>query len=153
MKNLIELPIEELRERVQLIERAAVASRVVSVDGLAAIANADPAAPDAAETKPAPKKRAPRKKAAPKAAPKEEKPADEPEDDTSEDQDDAPQEDDAVDVEEIKDAARNVVRMKRSDVLKKLTAKYKVKRITDADPKHFPAILKVLLATEPPEED
>lgn len=62
------------------------------------------------------------------------------------DPDEIGESDEDVTVDDIKDAARKVVVAKKADVLKKLTEKYKVKKISEADPEHFPAILKALTA-------
>lgn len=120
--------------------------------GTTSVQNVAPAAPAEAEPeekpKSAPKKAAPKKAAAkpkPKPEPEEEDDKRDPDDVGESDEDDGDGDDTpVVDVKEVQDAARAVVRAKKPEVLKGLCEKYGVKKISDADPAMFAEILEAL---------
>lgn len=100
-----------------------------------------PASKPKAASKPKPAAK-PKPEPEPEPEPEEEDDKRDPDDigESDDDDDDTP----AIDVTEVQDAARAVVRAKKPEVLKGLCEKYGVKKISDADPEHFAAILEVL---------
>lgn len=118
--------------------------------GTTSVQNVAPAAPAEAEADEKPKKAAPKKAAAkpkpkPEPEPEEEDDKRDPDDVGESDDDDGDGDDTpVVDVKEVQDAARAVVRAKKPEILKGLCEKYGVKKISDADPAKFAEILEAL---------
>lgn len=140
MSDLINLPLEELRERVILIERAAVASRVIAGAGPVTIPTVGETQP-VEEEKPKPKRKPrARKKPEPKPEPVEEEKTPEVEEESAEEPASEYTEQDIIDL------ARKVVGAKKADELKKITTKFELARIRDADEKDYPEIVKMLKA-------
>jgi len=131
------------------MEIAELSFKLVNPDLMGTTAAAPAAAapvekPPAEKPKPAAKPKAAAKlKATPKPEPEEEETDKRDPDEIGEsddDDDDTP----AIDVSEVQEVARAVVRAKKPDVLKGLCEEYGVKKISDADPSDFAAILEVL---------
>ena len=148
MTDLITTPIDELATRVKLIERAALAIRIIADAGPVTLPETGEA--EKTEDKPAPKKRAPRKKkTAAKPDPKPEKQEEEQEEEQEEDliggeeeEEEAPE----ITQQDVIDLARKVVAAKKQDVLKKLTTKLKIDKIRNAKTKDYALIVETLQA-------
>jgi len=152
MTDLITTPIDELATRVKLIERAALAIRIIADAGPVTLPETGEA--EKTEDKPAPKKRAPRKKktaAKPDPKPEEQEEQEEQEEEEEQEEDligDGEEEEEVPEIsqQDVIDLARKVVSAKKQDVLKKLTTKLKIDKIRNAKTKDYALIVETLQA-------